>query len=467
MLEKINTTTVMGPLFIQNWNHNDFILFNSQLIALKSIGIDAISTDIWWSDVNYTRDKYDFTKNNGGADYQKLAEIIICADLKWTPILSTHSARTNSIGIPGWILDIKGDECNMWYLDETQYKSKHPVHCKDILSPWFYGNRLTENKGTVELYTDFFKAFSDKFGKENYFMHNGHQVSYWNNIDTIYLSCGSSGELRYPFDAVIGYPYRGYIMAYSDAAIKNFQCFIKNKYTNNLNKLNDAWKSSLYDFEEISPPTNIDVFNPNYDTFFNGGGLNCQYAHDFLFWYQDVLIYFFNEISTKARTILGDFKNFPDIPISAKIAGMGWFYWDTLRPHAAELCSGYYNIEKNIYGYHNYLDILNSFKNNSIDCTFTAVDKEDYQDGFHSAGKTLSIQFINECNDLGIKLRGENAIDARSLNSRNYILMSEIVSKYNLVGITIMRYNDLFYPNSHVFNHNGIMFIKYFQYLNK
>jgi hypothetical protein len=79
---------VMGPLeLVTDWN-----AFEAQLVAYKAIGVDGITTDVWWGIVETQEGHYDWSY------YKKYADLVQKVGLKWVPIMSTHSARIGNVG---------------------------------------------------------------------------------------------------------------------------------------------------------------------------------------------------------------------------------------------------------------------------------------------------------------------------------------------------------------------------------
>lgn len=190
---------VMAPLEkIEDWNK-----FKNQLITLKNKGVYALTTDVWWGDVESKGDnQFDWNY------YKTYANIVRESGLKWVPILSTHQCGYNQNDttvkiLPEWLW-------SQDTADNMQIKDELGRWDKETLSPWWSG---IENQYD-ELYSSFASNFSD----------------YKDIIAKIYLSGGASGELRFPsYNKSFGWDYaeRGYLQCYSGAAIADFQNTIK------------------------------------------------------------------------------------------------------------------------------------------------------------------------------------------------------------------------------------------------
>ncbi|AOR23596.1 family 14 glycosylhydrolase [Clostridium taeniosporum] len=390
---------VMAPLEkITDWNK-----FKNELITLKEKGVHALTTDVWWGDVEDKSDN-DFSWNY----YKKYANVVRESGLKWVPIISTHQCGQNvndttSIPLPKWLWS-KDTTDNMQIKDELGHWDK------ETLSPWWSGIE----KQYDELYASFASNFSN----------------YSDIIDKIYLSGGPSGELRFPSYNLAfkwDYPERGYLQCYSKSAISDFQNEIKNKYTT-ISAVNQAWNTNLTSFKEITPPTDGDNFFTN--------GYKLTYGKDFLNWYQGVLEKHLDKIASIAH------KNFDpvfNVRIGAKVSGVHWLINSPSMPHSAEYCAGYYN----------YDDLLDEFKKSNIDLTFTCLemnDKDAYKNPMYSAPKSLVINVANLSNDKGIRIFGENALPI-SNNNRAYENINEMLYNYNFSGFTLLRFGQLFNEN--------------------
>ncbi len=91
---KLQTANAIGPLELKT--EAQWQAFQRQLKIAKNMGIDAISTDIWWGKVEKQGDeKFDWTY------YDRMVGAIETAGLRWAPIMSFHQCGTNV-----------GDVCN-------------------------------------------------------------------------------------------------------------------------------------------------------------------------------------------------------------------------------------------------------------------------------------------------------------------------------------------------------------------
>ena len=184
----LKTAKVMAPLEITDenqWNH-----FAQQLRTAKAMGVDAVSSDVWWGNVESEGDQqFDWSY------YDRLSDAIINAGLKWVPILSFHSCGGNvgdqcNIPLPNWVWT----KFSGLSPDDLQYCSEQKNLCKEVVTLWADDQIMNQ-------YRELMEAFENHFaGKAPH-------------ITEINISCGPTGELRYPsynqHDQGSGFPSRG------------------------------------------------------------------------------------------------------------------------------------------------------------------------------------------------------------------------------------------------------------------
>ncbi|AFH60849.1 family 14 glycosylhydrolase [Paenibacillus caseinilyticus] len=385
---------VMAPLTkITDWN-----AFRNQLITLKNNNVYAVTTDVWWGDVEGAGDNvFDWSY------YKTYADTVRAAGLKWVPILSTHQCGGNvgddcDIKLPNWLWS-KGTQ------DQLTIRSETGFYNKETLSPWW--------SGTAAQYDELYASFASNFS------------GYKDIIAKIYLSGGPAGELRFPsYNTADGwsYPSRGKLQAYTDSAKADFRTAMQTKY-GTVGALNSAWGTSLTSFSDVNPPSDGDNFFTN--------GYKSNYGKDFLTWYQGVLEKHVKAIGAKAHS---RFDSVFGVPVGAKISGVHWQMNNPTMPHSAEYGAGYYN----------YSTLLDAFKSANLDLTFTCLEMTDAQANtapYYSAPKSLVIQVSNLANQKGIRLNGENALAIG--DSGQYQNVAEMLFNYNFSGFTLLRMSSL------------------------
>ena len=79
------TANVMAPLDLDAGSPAAWDAFKSQLKIAKSMGVDAVTVDVWWGKVERTGDnEFDWSY------YDRVVAAIEAAGLHWVPILSFH-----------------------------------------------------------------------------------------------------------------------------------------------------------------------------------------------------------------------------------------------------------------------------------------------------------------------------------------------------------------------------------------
>lgn len=211
MLEanQAQSVNVMAPLDITNdaaWD-----TFQNQLYTAKSMGIDAVSVDVWWGKVEASGDQvFDWTY------YDKVVEKLENAALHWVPIISMHQCGGNvgddcNIPLPSWVWNSYGSVS----ANDLKYVSEQGNYSQETISLWADDLVLPQ-------YQELLEAFEAQYASKA------------NMIDEVNISMGPAGELRYPsynsHDTGTGYPTRGAFQAYGTRAVADFQQWSLAKY---------------------------------------------------------------------------------------------------------------------------------------------------------------------------------------------------------------------------------------------
>jgi hypothetical protein len=302
---ELNTANVMAPLIVHDWGQ-----FQHELAVAKSIGVDGVSTDVWWGKVEGGGDQqFDWSY------YDTVSDAIIAAGLKWVPILSFHQCGGNvgddcNIPIPGWIwnhFDVPAAD--------LKYQSEQGNSSQEVVSLW--ADHLV-----MDEYREFMEAFEDHF-------HDKAQ-----RIIEINISCGPAGELRYPsyngHDQGTGYPTRGALQCYGRLAREDFRAFALSEY-GNLNGINQAWGTQLTQVSQINPPDNPNHFFHSHDY------LHHPYGRDLTDWQNRALIAHGKRMLQAAIQTFDD--SMSDIELGIKIPGVHWLVAAPHLPRAAEVAA--------------------------------------------------------------------------------------------------------------------------------
>ena len=212
----------MAPLHIMHYldpkieEEEDWKLFRRQLVECHRMGIDAITVDVWWGSVE--------KEGNNIFDweyYHKIFAEIISQDLDIIPILSFHSFDPGPESafrapVPDWVWSYLAHESglkiiDLKYVSEDLGENGNPLYSNEFVSLWV-------DDWVMPQYIEFMEEFLNEF--QNYLQH----------FQEINISCGPTGELRYPsYNSHDGgkYPNRGRMQCYSDPAIQDYADWLK------------------------------------------------------------------------------------------------------------------------------------------------------------------------------------------------------------------------------------------------
>ncbi|MFC0212617.1 family 14 glycosylhydrolase [Paenibacillus chartarius] len=380
--------------------------FDKQLATLKNSGVYGVEVDMWWHHFEPAKGQYDWSY------YDTLFSHIEHAGLKIAPIFSFHQCGGNvgdtcDYPIPSWVW-------NEGTAEEMKFKSESGYMDNQYIAPWF--------KTAETWYSAAFQSFAANMSK------------YKSSIEKIHIGLGPAGELRYPSynfndaNEPWQYPKRGLFQAYSTAAVADFQASMQSKYTS-IDVLNTVWGSTYGSFAEIQPPKG--------DVFYTSGDYERAYGVDFLTWYQEVLTKHFASIVTKAHQQLDAAFG---VRLSAKIPGIHWQFSNPDAPHSAEHATGLYD----------YSTLIDKFKENDVDLTFTCLEMTNEANG---GGLAPNFSKPQDLVDLvaglakakGVALEGENALSIG--NAEAYKPIYDVLSKHPFDIFTLLRLQDVVRAN--------------------
>jgi beta-amylase len=448
-----NTTiNAMAPLVVgdpENLNSPDsqkaWADFDRLLQEAKKMGLHAISTDVWWGLVE--KNKQDFNWQY----YDKVSDHIIKAGLKWVPILSFHQCGGNvgdnvNISLPEWVWKEIADKAKL-DPEALKFKSEQGHTSKEFIS--FWADHLAK-----EHYESVMQNFQNHFGGKA------------RNIGEINISMGPAGEMRYPsynaHDPDAGYPTRGRLQAYSELAVKSFRDWALKKY-NGIEGLRTAWGLPALTEDQIQPPSDAQGF------FDRNDHINLQYGRDFFDWYSDSLIDHGRTMLSSALNVFGQKgSSFYGIDIGAKIPGVHWRFGHyengavVFEKRLAELAAGLIRTSlgdwyKNGHGYNPILSMVKDVQpgrpgqGNRIVPAFTCLELPDGQDAEQhpeSLPHTLATWVGQAAEDMGLWLKGENALSGALYNNFDWDLMDNLLDLPNQFngtyhGLTFLRLGDV------------------------
>ncbi len=447
------TITVMSPLLVgdprnmySEWSQKEWNEFDRQLIEAKKLGVDGVSTDVWWGLIEPNKGKFEWSY------YDKLSDHITKAGLKWVPILSFHQCGGNvgdtvNMPIPGWTWgDIKSktpsnhENAGMSKSEQGNYSKEYiEVHADDV---------------AIHYYESVMREF------QNHYKDKAPQIG------EINISLGPAGELRYPsynsHDNNTGYPTRGAFQAYSENAKESFKDFAIAKY-GGIEGLRKAWGIEKLERDGISPPSDAEGFLQRGDHF------KLQYGRDFIDWYNQSLIDHGARVMSKALQVFGD-QNAPfsGIDLGAKVPGVHWRAGEKfgdyvqLGDRLAEITAGLIRTSRNDWNSdadgRGYRPILAMFReiNPSIPGqgtrivpSFTCLEIPDGDNGpaIRALPQSLAKWVGMEAQKQRLWLRAENALAGNLGNNYSWDLIKSHLdlpsNDGNYHGITLLRVGDV------------------------
>lgn len=421
------TANVLAPLKV-----TDFADFEADLKSVAAYGVDAVSVDVWWGDVEGAADNaFDWSY------YDRVFELITANDLDIAPILSFHQCGGN-VGddytslIPAWLWPKYADRTYRGValgLTGLQHRSEQGNYSPETVQGWADGVVANE-------YREFTRAFADQYAGQ-----------YTDDIVEINISLGPSGELRYPsynaHDTGTGYPTRGGLQSYSELAVQDFRDTALGRY-GDVGGVNAAWGTAFTAATEIAPPADAEAF-------FTGGAYRgSAYGRDFVDWYNGSLVDHGERMIETVTAALGD--DFAGSDIGYKVPGIHWTMTNPLHPRATEVTTGLIQTSIDLdapetgHGYARIIDLANRVDTGGrpIALHFTALemDDQDYAPQY-SLAKTLVGWFGQYAGDTGVRLKGENALAGGVGSDTGWDNIEDAFDTGDYLGLTVLRMSDV------------------------
>ncbi|MEJ2042028.1 MAG: family 14 glycosylhydrolase [Reinekea sp.] len=416
------SANVMAPLEVNDWNG-----FQQHLNTAKSMGVSAVSVDVWWGKVESSGDQsFDWSY------YDTVFNSITNAGLHIVPIMSFHQCGGNvgddcNIPLPGWIWNKYSNQGVS--VSDLKYKSEYGNESTEVISLW-------ADQYVLSQYQEFMEAFEAHFANKA------------DVIDEINVSMGASGELRYPSynthdNDMTGYPTRGGFQSYSTPAVEDFRNWAVDKY-GSLNAVASAWGISLSSTSQINPPSDAGTFIYNADHF------NTQYGRDFVRWYHDSLIHHGQRMMDTALVALDG--AFTEIELGYKIPGVHWKMSanDNSR-RSAEIAAGLIpsDVDLNSPGTgHGYADIVGlaasyADEPRGVTLHFTALEMDDNPNSGESLAKSLVFWVANAAEAQKVTIKGENALAGGVTSDHGWDNIINAFSYASYSGMTVLRINQV------------------------
>jgi len=421
----------MGPLAeVREWS-----ALERQLQEARSLGIEAVSVDVWWGAVETADDRLDWSY------YRELFATIARADLQVIAIVSLHRCGGGpgddcDIPLPEWLFEQMA-EAGLSRGDVT-FASESGRVLADAVSPW-----ATERAIVLAEIEEFMTAFAETFATDA------------EQFVEINLSLGPTGELRYPaYNREDGWPGtsdRGNFQAYSSLARADFRAWALAEF-GGLDGVEQRWGLQLRRAENINPPQSFRDRQAA-DFVESYAYRHSQYGRDFIDWYHSSLVEHGRRlIEVGDRVFSGPYES---IPIGVKIPGIHWQMQDCVpHPRLAEITTGLVPVGRDldrreaVYGYANILDMLAEAQRDldrEIILHFTALEMDDDptcpgQEA--SLARTLAGWIAEGASDRGLRLQGENALAAGVNHPSGWDRIEETFRETDYSGLTLLRLGE-------------------------
>ncbi|KAI9094225.1 hypothetical protein K1719_026807 [Acacia pycnantha] len=397
-----------------------------QLKELRAAGVDGVMVDVWWGIVESKGPKqYDWSA------YRSLFQLVEKCGLKLQAIMSFHQCGGNIgdsvfVPLPKWVLEIGESDPDIFYTNRKGNRNMEYLSLGVDNKPLFHG------RTAIEIYSDYLKSFRENMAD---FLASGLMVD-------IEVGLGPAGELRYPSYAESqGWKFPG---------IGEFQCY--DKYL----RADFKEAASKAGHPEWELPDNAGEFNdkPESTEFFRSNGTYLtEKGKFFLTWYSCKLLNHGDEILDEANKAFIGCK----VKLAAKVAGIHWWY--KTENHAAELTTGYYNLNDR----DGYRPIARMLSRHDAILNFTCLEMRNSEQPSkaNSGAQELVQQVLSGGWIEGLEVAGENALprydraayDQILLNARPNGVNRRGPPKLRLFGLTYLRLSDelLQRSNFHMF----------------
>jgi len=351
------------------------VQLQKDLISLKNMGVKGVMIDVWWGLSEPEAQSYNFTA------YKHITAMCKNVGLKLQVVMSFHRCGGNvgdecNIPLPSFVTSVGNNNDDIYYKD---YNGKPD---EEYINLGADHEALFDGRTPLDMYKDFMTAFSSALGNE-----------IGDTIDGISVGLGPASELRYP-----GYQQN---KGWSYCGVGEFQ--VNDKYL--LADLKNAASQAGHPEWGGAEPNNAGSWNsrPSDTGFFNSNGFDnyaSEYGQFFLSWYQNRLLQHGEDVLSIAKKVFGK-----KVPLAAKISGIHWWYDD--GSHAAELTTGYNNVNGN----NAYKDIAERISKYVDVFDFTCLEMRDSYNDCGSKPASLVQQALSAVKSVGMDFDGENALE--------------------------------------------------------
>ncbi|KAL2331802.1 hypothetical protein Fmac_019383 [Flemingia macrophylla] len=408
---------VMLPLGVVT---NDNVLedregLENQLRELHAGGVDGVMVDVWWGIVESKGPKkYDWSA------YRTLFKSVQDCKLKLQAIMSFHQCGGNVgdsvfIPLPKWVLDVGNSNSDIFYTNHKGIRNKECLSLGVDNQPLFHG------RTPIQLYTDYMQSFRDN-------MEDFLESELFIDIE---VGLGPAGELRYPsYTQTLGWVFPG---------IGEFQCY--DQYLKADFK-EAAAKASHPEWELPDDAGDANDVPESTEFFKSGGTYQTERGKCFLTWYSNKLLTHGDEILDEANKVFLGCK----VKLAVKVAGIHWWY--KTESHAAELTSGYYNLDHR----DGYRPIARMLARHKAIFNFTCLEMRNHEQPAEakSGAQELVQQVLSGGWMENLQVAGENALSRYDREAYNQILLNARPNGINkwgpprlkMYGVTYLRLSD-------------------------
>jgi hypothetical protein len=424
------TANVLAPLKITT--PEQFAAFEEDLKIVADYGVDAVSVDVWWGDVEAAGDnQFDWSY------YDRVFDLITAYGLDLAPILSFHQCGGN-VGddytslLPSWLWPKYAERSYRGVklgLNGLQHRSEQGNYSPETVQGW--ADQIVENE-----YRDFTRAFASATapGTPRRSSRSTSRSARRASCATRPTTPTTRAPATRPAAACSPTPTSRCATSRTAPCASTATCA----------PCNAAWGTTYTRKSQIAPPANADEF------FTSRAYIDTQYGRDFVDWYNGSLVDHGERMIETVTRALG--RSFPTADIGYKVPGIHWTMANPVNPRATEVTTGLIqtsidlNARETGRGYKNIIDLANRVDVGGRDVAlhFTALEMFDENVApQYSLAKTLVGWFGQYAFDAGVKLKGENALNFLLYGDGNWDNINEAFDRWGYLGLTVLRMSDV------------------------
>ncbi len=242
------------------------------------------------------------------------------------------------------------------------------------------------------------------------------------------------------------YPHRGFIQAYSDIAIKDFQNAMINKY-GSAAAVDAAWQDvngHVASVNDIQPPQDDYQFFEGSQQYYD-----TQYGRDFVDWYNNALVEHGKRMIEAAHESFD--SEMADVELGIKVPGLHWRVKDisNATPRGQEVSAGIINSDtsaSNSFGYDPITEMMDAFQKQEkrmVVLHFTCLELPAYFENPHNDPQWL-VQIVAEsAAKNNIVIKGENALADKLSSDDRWNDIEDSIRDHDYKGLNILRLHEI------------------------